>query len=359
MFCAVVLSNYNFSFGTHHDKEVIFVRFSYDRNLIQDLRNRFPMAKWSRTHRCWYLLDMPSIREVLKLPAKDMGKRMATKIHPVNQVAFQELIDQLMLKAYSPKTIKNYLSEFSHLLLTLKHHPVQDLTEDRLKDYFLYCVKEEAIKERQLNSRINAIKFYFEKVLHREKMFFDIPRPKTPSTLPKILTKSEIKKIFENTRNPKHLLMLQLSYGMGLRVSEIVNLKVEHINSEDMLVHISGAKGKKDRYTNLPESVLLLLRTYYKAYRPKDWLFEGQYGGSYSIRSVQTVFKNAMKKAGIKKTIGIHGLRHSYATHLLSQGADIRFIKELLGHQSIKTTEIYTHITDLNKHLVKSPLDTL
>ncbi len=358
-FCAMVFSHYDFAFGTHHDKDIIFVRFAYDKNLIQELRKKFPIAQWSRTHTCWYLPDRPAIRETLQLPAKEIGKRIAGKIHPVNRLAFQEFIDQLMLKAYSPKTIKNYVCEFSHLLIALKHHPVNDLPEERLKDYFLYCVKNEGIKERQLNSRINAIKFYFEKVLYREKMFFDIPRPKTPSTLPKILTKAEIKKIFANTFNPKHLLMLQLSYGMGLRVSEIVNLKVEHINSEDMLVHISGAKGKKDRYTQLPQSVLHLLREYYKAYRPKEWLFEGQYGGSYSVRSVQTVFKNAMKKAGISKTIGIHGLRHSYATHLLSQGADIRFIKDLLGHQSIKTTEIYTHITDVNKYQVKSPLDTL
>lgn len=355
----MVFSDYNFSFGTHHDKEIIFVRFPFDQNLIQDLKKRFPSAKWSRTQACWYLPDLPSIRDILKLPPKEWGQRVSGKIHPINQDAFQAYIDQLMLKAYSPRTIKNYLSEFAHLLTLLKNHPVNDLSEERLKDYFLYCVKKEGIKERHLNSRINAIKFYFEQVLHRQRMFFDIPRPKTPATLPKILSKSEIKKIFENSHNPKHLLMLQLSYGMGLRVSEIVNLKVEHINSEDMLVHISGAKGKKDRYTNLPESVLDLLRQYYKAYRPKEWLFEGQYGGPYSVRSVQTVFKNAMKKAGINKTIGIHGLRHSYATHLLERGADIRFIQELLGHNSIKTTQIYTHISDVKKSSVKSPLDNL
>lgn len=355
----MVFSDYQFSFGSHLGKEIIFVRFPYNQRLIHDLKQRFPSARWSRTLICWYLPDLPSIRTVLKLPPKEWGQRIFGKIHPINQSAFQQYIDQMMLKAYSPRTIKNYLSEFAHLLITLKTHPVEDLTEQRLKDYFLYCVKKEDIKERHLNTRINAIKFYFEQVLHRQRMFFDIPRPKTPATLPKILTKAEIKKIFVNTNNTKHLLMLKLSYGMGLRVSEIVNLKVEHINSEDMLVHISGAKGKKDRYTNLPESVLELLRQYYAAYRPKEWLFEGQYGGPYSVRSVQSVFKNAMRKAGINKTIGIHGLRHSYASHLLDCGADIRFIQELLGHNSIKTTQIYTHISDVKKSSVKSPLDLL
>ena len=126
-----------------------------------------------------------------------------------------------------------------------------------------------------------------------------------------------------------------------------------------MLVLIAGAKGKKDRYTNLPESILALLRSYYKEYRPKDFLFEGQYGGAYTVRSVQSVFKQAMRKSKINKSIGVHGLRHSYATHLMESGADIRFLQELLGHNSIKTTQIYTHITDVSKAKVKSPLDFL
>ncbi len=146
---------------------------------------------------------------------------------------------------------------------------------------------------------------------------------------------------------------------MGLRVSEIVNIKIEDIDSENMRVLIRGAKGKKDRYTNLPVSVLEPMREYYKMFKPSQWLFEGQYGGQYALRSVQAVFKNAMKKAKINKTIGIHGLRHSYATHLIESGADIRFIKDLLGHNSIKTTQIYTHVTDISKSQIKSPLDSL
>lgn len=145
---------------------------------------------------------------------------------------------------------------------------------------------------------------------------------------------------------------------MGLRVGEVVNLKISDIDSDRMQVLIAAAKGKKDRYVNLPESVLALLRSYYKSYKPKKWLFEGQYGGQYSIRSVQAVFKNAMKKAGINKQIGIHGLRHSYATHLLESGADLRFIQELLGHNSIKTTQTYTHVTNCSKIKIKSPLDS-
>lgn len=359
MECEMDANTYSFRFGSHRDKEVIFISFDFSWEKINELKKRFPSVKWSHSTKSWYLLDLPAIRKELGIQQKEFGERLKLKIHPVNSAALDHFVNQLKLKAYSPKTINVYVSELSHLLILLKSKRIEEMSEERLKDYFLYCVKTLGIKERQLNSRINAIKFYFEKVLHRERMFFDIPRPKKPSTLPKILSKNEIRKIFEATENPKHLLMLQLSYGMGLRVSEIVNLKIEDFNTTDFLVHIQGAKGKKDRYVGLPKSVVQKLRVYYKEYQPKKWLFEGQYSGQYTVRSVQSAFKNAMKKAGIKKNIGIHGLRHSYATHLLDRGADIRFIQELLGHNSIKTTEVYTHISDVKKYSIKSPLDDL
>ena len=153
--------------------------------------------------------------------------------------------------------------------------------------------------------------------------------------------------------------MLKLCYGMGLRVSEIVNLKITDIDSKAMQVFIERAKGKKDRYVNLPETLLEQLRAYYVEYSPKKYLFEGQYGEQYSIRSCQKVFQTAMEKAKINKEIGIHGLRHSFATHLLEQGTDIRFIQELLGHKDIKTTLLYTHVSNQSVKKVKSPLDNM
>jgi site-specific recombinase XerD len=241
----------------------------------------------------------------------------------------------------------------------LKDYPVYDLTEERLRSYFLYCINELKLSENTLHSRMNAVKFYYEQVLHREKMFLDIPRPKRPSTLPKVISPKDVKKLFDVTTNIKHNLMLKLSYGMGLRVSEIVNLKIEDIDSGSMQVLIEQSKGKKDRYVNLPESILEQLRTYYKEYRPQKYLFEGEKGNQYSIRSVQAVFKNAMRKAKINKKIGIHALRHSFATHLLENGTDIKFIQELLGHSNIKTTLIYTHVSEKSIKNIKSPLDKL
>ena len=146
---------------------------------------------------------------------------------------------------------------------------------------------------------------------------------------------------------------------MGLRVSEVVNIKITDIDSENMQVFIEKAKGKKDRYANLPQTILLELRNYYKQYKPEKYLFEGQYGGTYSVRSVQKVFKDALKKAKINKDIGIHGLRHSFATHLLDNGTDVKFIQELLGHNDIKTTLRYLHVSEQSLKKVKSPLDAL
>ncbi|MGI9527967.1 MAG: tyrosine-type recombinase/integrase [Weeksellaceae bacterium] len=350
---------YEFSFGKHLDKDVIWIGFEYSNELKSALKARFPSAKWSNHNKKWYLLDLPAIRKVLGLDAKKISYQQLQNISPKNLKALELYIEQLQLKGVSPHTKRTYMAEFCHLLEILKETPVNELTPDRLKGYFLYCLNSLGMKERKMNGKINAVKFYYEKVLHQSRMFFDIPRPKTPSTLPKMLSKNEIKSIFNNVSNQKHLLMLKLCYGMGLRVSEVVGLKIHHIDSDRMQVLVCSGKGKKDRYVNLPESVLGLLREYYIAYRPKEWLFEGQYGGAYATRSVQAVFKNAMNKAGICKRIGIHGLRHSYATHLLESGADLRFIQELLGHQSIKTTQIYTHVSNPSIQQIQSPLDNL
>ena len=353
------LSSYTYKPTEHKNKKVILVKFPYDNKLKVELKNRFPSAKWSASKKSWYLPDLPVVRQALSLQAKNNIEEKLNKIHPVNQQAYLKLNQQLNLKAYSASTKRIYLAEFFHLLMLLNDYNVEDLNAKRLKDYFLYCIKVEKMRERKLNGKINAIKFYFEQVLHQPTMFFDIPRPKKPSTLPKLLSKFEVKKLFNVTRNLKHKIALKLCYGMGLRVSEVVNLKLTDIDSKRMMVHIVGAKGKKDRYVPLPESILSQLREYYLKYRPKVFLLEGQYGGAYAKSSLQQVFKRAMNKARIQKPIGIHGLRHSYATHLLESGADMRFIQELLGHHSIKTTQIYTKVTSRSVSKIKSPLDTI
>jgi integrase/recombinase XerD len=342
----------------HKGNDVIFVRFEYDRDLNARIR-KLTGAQWSHTEKAWYVPNNAHYRRLFGLAAPLASKDVLTHIHPTNVPALTRLVETLQLKAYSESTLKTYRNEFAQLLYILKDRLVDDLTPDRLRSYFLYCINTLKLSENTLHSRINAIKFYFEQVLHREKFFFEIPRPKKPSILPKVISPEDIKQLFAVTTNLKHNTMLKLCYGMGLRVSEIVALKIKDIDSKNGQVFIERAKGKKDRYANLPESILEQLRAYYVAYKPKLYLFEGQYGDQYSSRSAQKVFKDALKKAKINKEVGIHGLRHSFATHLLEGGTDIKFIQELLGHNDIKTTLRYTQVSEKSLKNIKSPLDKL
>ena len=353
--------NYRFTIGEHCDKNVIFVHFQYNQALKDDLKSKFPVANWSQSKKCWYLPDTKSIRNETGIePKTEMGKTVVSQIHPVNLAALKRMHETLLLKGYSPSTIRTYCNEFSQLLYLLKNVHVDTMTPERLRSYLLYCTVKLKLSENLIHSRMNAIKFYFEQVLHHEKIFFaDIPRPQKKTLLPKVIGKIDIVKIFAQIDNLKHLVMLKLCYGMGLRVSEIVNLKITDIDSGRMLVHIRSGKGKKDRYVTLPTSILDDLRNYYRNYRPKTYLFEGQYGGQYSIRSIQAVFKRSMQKAKINKSVGIHGLRHSYATHLLEAGTDMYYIQKLLGHNDIKTAEIYAKVSNRQLGNIKSPLDDL
>ena len=347
-----------FEFGNHDGKNVILIRFEKNQVLNERVK-KLVGVRWSQSKKAWYVLDSLQYRQKFGMEAKNEGQNIFENIHTINQPAFKRLIEILQLKAYSPSTIKTYRNEFAQLLYILKTKNVDELDAEKLRSYFLYCINTLKLSENTIHSRLNAVKFYFEQVLHREKFFFEIPRPKKPSILPKVINARDIKKIFEVTINLKHNTMLKLCYGMGLRVSEIVNLKITDIDSHDMRVFIERGKGKKDRYANLPETVLAQLRAYYLEYRPKKYLFEGQYGEQYCIRSVQQVFYDALKKAKINKVIGIHGLRHSFATHLMDNGTDVFFIQKLLGHSDLKTTLRYTHVSKKSLKNIKSPLDML
>ena len=220
-------------------------------------------------------------------------------------------------------------------------------------------MRERQISVSQQNQRINAIKFYYEKVLGRDKQYYDIHRPKKEQKLPKVLGKEEIKKILNCTENIKHKAILSLLYSAGLRRSELINLQLTDIDSSRMVILIHGGKGKKDRISLLSQKLLILLRDYYKKYKPGKNLFEGQNRAKYSPTSIGKILKRSAKKAGIQKKVTPHMLRHSFATHLLEQGTDLRFIQELLGHNSSKTTEIYTHVAVKNLVDIKNPIDDL
>lgn len=352
-------ANIRFEPATHKGTDVIFIRFEYNRELNERVR-KLVGVQWSRTEKAWYVRNNPHYRQQFGLTPPLAGKKVIAHIHSVNQQAFQVFIETLQLKAYSQSTLITYRNEFAQLLYVLKNVPVESLDATRLRSYFLYCINTLKLSENTIHSRMNAVKFYFEQVLGRQRIFIDIPRPKKKITLPNVLAISQVEKLFAQLENLKHKTMIYLAYSAGLRVSEVVNLKIKDIHSERMVINIKGAKGKKDRMVALSQGILELLRKYYIVYKPSDWLFDGQYTGEpYNTRSLQSIFHRAKDAAKIRQDVTFHSLRHSYATHLHEAGTDIKLIQELLGHNDIKTTLRYTHVSNRTIEAIKSPFDSL
>ncbi|MDP8203500.1 MAG: site-specific integrase [Candidatus Tenebribacter mawsonii] len=267
---------------------------------------------------------------------------------------YKELLIQ---KRYSNNTQRIYCNYFKDFNSYFKDNELDKLTTEQINNYILDLIQSKKISISQQNQRINAIKFYYEKILGRNKQYYALHRPNKEHKLPKVLSKNEVKKILTSSNNLKHHCILLLIYSAGLRRSELINLKVSDINSDRMIVNIVNAKGKKDRISLLSENTLKLLREYYKKYKPANYLFEGMKGGKYSPTSVAKILKKTALKAGLQKNVTPHMLRHSFATHLLEQGTDLRYIQELLGHNSSKTTEIYTHVSKKAIAKIKNPVD--
>ncbi|MDO9581435.1 MAG: site-specific integrase [FCB group bacterium] len=267
---------------------------------------------------------------------------------------FKEL---LILKRYSENTQNIYCNYFKDFQIYFNNDELEELSTEQINKYILNLIQSKSISISQQNQRINAIKFYYEKVLGKSKQYYKLHRPHKEHKLPKVLSKNEVKEILNSCNNIKHHCILILLYSAGLRRSELINLKVSDIDSERMVININGAKGNKDRVSLLSENTLRLLRKYYKEFKPEMYLFEGMNGGKYSPTSIAKVLKNAANKAGIQKNVTPHMLRHSFATHLLEQGTDLRYIQELLGHSSSKTTEIYTHVSNKAISKIKNPVD--
>lgn len=269
-------------------------------------------------------------------------------------------LELLERKRYSPSTIKTYRAYFSDFMEYHKGRNIDRLKVADINKYILYLVNEKKISVSQQNMRINAIKFYYEQVKGGQRQYYGgITRAKEYKSLPEVLSRNEVARILACLSNRKHRCMISLIYSAGLRRSELLNLTPKDIISERMLVRIMG-KGRKCRYSLLSEKLLKELREYFKEYRPQKWLFEGETPGEqYSASALVKILKEAASRAGIKQRVHIHMLRHSFATHLLEQGTDLRTIQELLGHNDIKTTSIYLHVTSAHKSSIPNPLDSL
>jgi len=266
-------------------------------------------------------------------------------------------VKKLKLKGYSPKTIKAYLGHLKRFkgFINLNWDHVK---EGDINNYILFLLDIREVSHSFVNQAVSAIKFMMLEVLNKPSIAIGIPRPKKENKLPIILSQEEIFNILKSITNKKHKAIIALIYSAGLRIGEVVKLKPQDIDSDRMLIKVYQGKGRKDRYTLLSQIALDVLREYYKEYQPKYWLFPGGKPESHlTSRSVQRVFKSACKQAKINKSVTVHSLRHSFATHLLENGVDLRYIQKLLGHSSSKTTEIYTHVSRKSIRNIESPLD--
>lgn len=363
-------------------KRMIGLKF-YPDKVIQSLVKTLPDIKWSDAYHMAYFENNPTnlglvystFRDVawvdgkyfyrdkpLHSPVKEekqfsLKQFRNRKIAPGYRRCPEEYLQKLELKKYSINTARTYTGLFESFINYYKDLSLLEIGEQEIRDYLSYQVAL-GRSDSMLNQIINSIKFYYEVVLGMPNRFYDMERPNKAERLPEVLSREEVNSIISHTHNIKHKCILSLIYSAGLRVGELINLKIQDIDSGRMMVRVEGGKGRKDRYTLLSKNLLKELRIYYRSYKPKEYLFEGVGCKPYSASSIRKILKRSTRKAGIRKRVKPHTLRHSFATHLLEQGTDLRSIQTLLGHTNLTTTEIYTHIANTSMKNINNPLDS-
>jgi len=312
-------------------------------------------ARWSQSLLAWHLPDTEESRIRFKIKPASHSLPSPEGIEQI-----QKFAQWLISKRYSPSTIKTYTEALKSFLVFYREKFIFEITNEDVVLYNNDYIIKNNLSASYQNQIVNAIKLYFKTIKNTSIEIEKIHRSKRAKELPNVLSKEEVKSILEVHSNVKHKVMLCLIYSCGLRCGELLALKPVHIDSKRNIVVLKNAKEKKDRIVPLSPKILHMLREYFKIYKPKTWLFEGQTPGiAYDSRSLLQVLKLALTKTGIKKPVTLHWLRHSYATHLLESGTDLRYIQELLGHSSSKTTELYTHVSTKNIQQIKSPFDDL
>jgi integrase/recombinase XerD len=375
------------TYGMHGGAMVVFISFQKDERLISVLKSK-TAARWDAVAGKWYIasegfvlgdlfqafkglafVDYSGLRNKtivsgssrIKKPSEKKAAYSEAKALSADTLAKIEDFRRWMAhKRYSTSTIKTYAGALKNFLLFTGGKPISDLCNEDMVNYVNGYIIPNKLSFTYQNQAVNAVKLFFREVMKSRIEIDKLERPRREHKLPNVLSKWEVKALLSAPANIKHEAMLSLIYACGLRRSELLNLRPEHVDSARGLLIIKNAKGRKDRVVSISDKMVVLLRDYYRRFRPRVWLFEGQEAGtSYSETSLQAVLKSALKKAGIKKPVTLHWLRHSYATHLLEAGTDLRYIQELLGHKSSKTTEIYTHVTEKSLQKIKSPFDDL
>ncbi len=363
----------------HRGQEILKLEFEYDKLLIEKVKAIG--CKWSQSKKCWYLpFEQEGYKKVIGVfkgvawvdaTALFEGKKPIENrlVQPEDNKALkpsvskivlpQEYMDKLKRKRYSESTIKTYCSLFKHYMAYLSPIKIEQATVQDINGYIDYIVTKRKLAPSSQNQIINAIKFYYENVLGWEKQFVEIDRPRKSKELPHVLSENQIQDILQSTKNLKHKTILGLLYSAGLRNGELINLRLEDILWDQNLIMVRGGKGKKDRTTLLANSMKIVLKKYLEDYKPQYWVIEGTSRKQYSQGSVRKIFTNSCKTAQIVGHYRVHDLRHSFATHLIEKGINLRYVQELLGHGSSKTTEIYTHVAKTKFNEIKSPFDEI
>ena len=338
----------------HNSESRIAVYFEKNQDLITRIK-QIAGARWSQQKTVWHLPDSPENRLRFNI------EPMANSVPSTEAIIQIEKFKQWMRsKRYSESTISTYSEALKSFLIFYREKAVVEINNEDVIIYNNDYILKNHLSASYQNQTVNAIKLFFMTVRETKIEVDKIHRPKRAKLLPNVLSKEEIKLILNAHSNIKHKMMLSLIYSCGLRCGELLALQPVHIDSQRNIVLLKNAKGQKDRIVPLSPKILDMLRQYYKVCKPTTYLFEGQTAGMpYDSRSLQLVLKQALQKAGIKKPATLHWLRHSYATHLLESGTNLRYIQELLGHSSSKTTEIYTHVSTKSIQQIKSPFDDL
>ena len=349
-----ILEHFTFKTAIHNKQKVIFILFKKEYKLTQQIK-AIDGSKYSYEDKAWYIEDTLQNRTLFALPQEDVKFPSTEGLEQL-----EKFKNYLKSKRYSENTIKTYLDALRSFFVFTNQKSISDITNDDVILYNNEFILKNNLSSSYQNQIVNAIKLYFKTIQNKSIDIEKVHRPRREKLLPNVLSKEEVKAILEAHTNIKHKAMLSLIYSCGLRSNELITLQPHHIDSKRNIVLLKNSKGKKDRITPLSPKILELLRAYYSFFKPKKFLFEGRIEGSkYDARSLQQVLKLALKKANIVKPVTLHWLRHSYATHLLESGTDLRYIQELLGHSSSKTTEIYTHVSTKSIQQIKSPFDDL
>jgi len=352
----------------HKNEKRVKLIFNFDVE-IMNILDSFDDVAWSSSMNCWHMSSKELYLTDLQKKFKDIANIVekssidindATKDYSIEHAeSIQQFKRYLINRRYSEQTIKNYIRRITHFLDFYKNKGIDSLTNEDVQTFNYECIIKKKASFAVQKQLMTSLRLFLNVVSNTNIEIDEIERAKGSRKLPEVFSKKQIEKIINCTQNQKHKTMLLLTYACGLRRGEIGNIRMSDINSERKLLLIRKAKGKKDRFVPISEKLTETLRTYYKSYKPQKYLFETEPGKPYPAESAYKVFKRALEISGIKKKVGIHSLRHSYATHLLENGTDLRYIQKILGHKSSQTTEIYTHVSNRNISNINSPADDL